>query len=85
LEKEIGKLKEMVRKVVPFDSFRQLMELLEKESKYESMSMKCLENSRKITEIEIVITSLEAERNEILENISRGRTEQKTDRGQKIV
>jgi len=49
------------------------------------MSLKCQENSRKITEIEIVITSLGAERNEILENIGRGKNEAKTDRGQKII
>lgn len=49
----------MVRKLSPFESYKQLMELLEKESKFEAMSFKCQENSRKVNEIEIVVGSLE--------------------------
>jgi chromosome segregation ATPase len=70
----------MVRKLAPFESYRQLMELLDKESKFEAMSLKCQENSRKITEIEIVIASLESERNEILEGLGGGSKGKATDR-----
>lgn len=40
--------------------------MMEKENKFEAMSLKCQENSRKITEIEIVMASLESERNEVV-------------------
>lgn len=56
--------------------------MIEKENKFEAMAVKCQEN-RKIAEIEIVVTSLAAERNEILEGLAKGKGE-KTDRAHKI-
>jgi hypothetical protein len=41
----------MLRKLMPFEGFKQVMELLEKENKFEIMSIKCQENSKKTTEI----------------------------------
>ena len=41
IERENYKLKEMVRKLTPFDSYRTIMEILEKENKFDGMAIKC--------------------------------------------
>lgn len=48
------------------------------------MELKCQESSKKVAEIEIVIASLENERNTIIDNVNKSRADPKTERTVKI-
>lgn len=39
-ERQINKLREMMRKLMPFEAFKQIIELLQKQNKFQLMAMK---------------------------------------------